>query len=222
MHGLQELTNYWGKKMDTNRIIDISMELNERTVVWKYDNPPQLKPLARIPEAPVNFTWLDFGAHAGTHVDAPWYLFPEKWTADQIPLERLIGRCQVLDLTHIDDMITAEDLKKQDIRQSRLLLKTLNSYDPMERYNPNHVAMDVSAAHYLVDLGIITLGYDYQSFERDGKNEIHHILLKESMTCIDNLRLKDTQAKDYHLICLPVKVTGIDAAPCRAILEDRY
>jgi len=206
--------------IDTKRIIDISMELNENTVVWKEDDPPKLDPVARIPEAPVNFTWLNFGSHAGTHVDAPYYLFPNSWTSDQIPLERLIGRCQVLDLTSVDDLITADDLRRYEIRQQMVLLKTQNSYDPMERYNPNHVAMDESAAKYLVGLGITTLGYDYQSFEREGKNDIHRIFLEERVAVIDNLRLKDTEPKEYQLVCLPLKVTGIDGAPARAILID--
>ncbi len=204
--------------IDTKKIIDISMELNERTVVWKEDLPPQLEPVARIPDAPVNFTWLNFGSHAGTHVDAPYYLFSDKWTSDQIPLERLIGRCQVLDLTHIDDMIDVKHFERCSITQAKVLLKTQNSYDPMEEYNPHHVAMTPAAAHYLIGQGVTTIGYDYQSFERDGANEIHRILLEKSITVIDNLRLKQAEAKEYQLVCLPIKVTGIDAAPVRAIL----
>jgi arylformamidase len=207
-----------GEDIDPSRIIDISMELNEKTVVWKDDEPPRLQALARIPQAPVNFTWLSFGSHAGTHIDAPYYLFNDRWTADQIPFDRLIGRCQVLDLTGVDDMITAKELMKKDIRQKIILLKTKNSDDLMEAFNPSHVAMDESAAQYLIDKGVLTLGFDYQSFERGGKCDIHRMFLERSITLIDNLRLKHASAKEYELICLPVKVTGIDGAPARAIL----
>jgi arylformamidase len=117
-------------------------------------------------------------------------------------------------------MITEEDLKQQDIRQKMILLKTKNSYDPMEAYNPQHVAMTPGSAQYLVDRGITTLGYDYQSFEREGKNDVHRVFLSRSVTLIDNLRLKDAEAKEYQLICLPVKVTGIDGAPARAVLVE--
>lgn len=206
--------------IDTRKIIDISMELNEKTVVWTEDSQPQLKPVARIPEAPVNFTWLDFGSHAGTHVDAPYYLYNEKWTADQIPLDRLIGTTQVLDMTHVDDMITKEDLMKKEIKSEKVLIKTQCSYDPMEAYNPNHVALNVESAEYLIEQGVTTVGYDYQSFEREGKNELHTVFLSKSITLLDNLRLKDTEEKLYYMIALPLKVTGIDAAPTRAILID--
>ena len=127
-------------------IIDISMELNEKTVVWVDDEPPKLIPLARKPEAPINFTWLDFGAHAGTHIDAPYYLFNEKWKSDEVPFEVLIGDCQVVDLTDVDDLIEIEDLKKHNITYKRILLKTQNSYDNMEKYNPNHVALSKKSA----------------------------------------------------------------------------
>lgn len=200
------------------KIIDISMELNERTVVWTADPQPKLIPVCRQPEADCNFTWLDFGAHAGTHIDAPYYLYKDKWTCDQIPLTRLMGPCQVLDLTDVADMITPEDLKKHPIKREIVLLKTENSYDPMKAYNANHVAITVEAAEYLIEQGVTTLGYDYQSFEREGKNAVHDVFLSQSITLVDNLRLEHTEGKEYFFLCLPVKVTGIDGAPARAIL----
>lgn len=204
--------------LSSGKLIDISMELNEKTVVWTADPQPKLIPICRQPEADCNFTWLDFGAHAGTHIDAPYYLYKDKWTTDQIPLSRLMGQCQVLDMTHIDDMIGADDLRKQKIERPIVLLKTKNSADPMQAYNPNHVAITVEAAEYLVEQGVTTLGYDYQSFERGGKNAVHDVFLSRSITLVDNLRLKEAQGKEYLFICLPVKVTGIDGAPARAIL----
>lgn len=200
------------------KIIDISMELNEKTVVWIDDDQPKLIPVARIPNAPINFTWLDFGSHAGTHIDAPYYLFNEKWKSDEVPFDVLIGECQVIDLSNVNDYIEVEDLKNHEITSERILLKTKNSYDKMENYNPKHVALSNEAAIYLRDLGIKLIGYDYQSFERDGDVDIHRIFMEKDIIALDNLRLKDTQEKTYKLICLPIKVTGIDAAPSRAIL----
>lgn len=200
------------------KIIDISMELNEKTIVWVDDDQPKLIPVARIPKAPINFTWLDFGSHAGTHIDAPYYLFNDKWKSDEVPFDVLIGNAQVLDLTDVEDYIEVEDLKKHKITEKRILLKTKNSFDKMEKYNPNHIALSTDAAKYLKDLGIELIGYDYQSFERDGKVDIHRIFMEKNIIALDNLRLKETEEKTYKFICLPIKVTGIDAAPSRAIL----
>jgi len=200
------------------KIIDISMELNEKTIVWVDDNQPKLMPLARIPEAPVNFTWLDFGAHAGTHIDAPYYLFNDKWKSDEVPFDILIGESQVIDLTDVDNIIEVNDLKKHNITSDRVLLKTKNSYDVMEKYNPTHVALSIEAAKFLRDLGIKLIGFDYQSFERNGNTEVHRIFMEQNIIALDNLRLKDALERTYKLICLPIKVTGIDAAPSRAIL----
>lgn len=200
------------------KIIDISMELNEKTIVWVDDDQPKLIPVARIPKAPINFTWLDFGSHAGTHIDAPYYLFNDKWKSDEVPFDVLIGNAQVLDLTDVEDYIEVEDLKKHKITEKRILLKTKNSFDKMEKYNPNHIALSIDAAKYLKDLGIELIGYDYQSFERDGKVDIHRIFMEKNIIALDNLRLKETEEKTYKFICLPIKVTGIDAAPSRAIL----
>lgn len=198
--------------------IDISMELNQNTLVWTEDKSPELIPLARQPEAPVNFTWLNFGAHAGTHVDAPYYLFQEKWTADQIPLSRLMGPCQVLDLTHVEQVIELEDLQHLEITQKKLFLKTKNSFDPLKDFHGKHIVLSPEAATFLVQIGTETLGYDYQTFEQGASNTIHRIFLEKSVTLLDNLRLAQANAQEYVLMCLPVKVTGIDAAPARALL----
>lgn len=202
------------------KFYDISMELNERTVVWKDDAPPQLVPVCRTPAQPCNFTWLNFSAHAGTHVDAPYYLFADRWTADQIPLERLIGRCQVLDLTAVRGTISAADLAAQHVNAQKLLLKTANSLDALQSYNPQHVDLDRSAGEWLIAQGVTTLGFDYQSFERNGSSELHRLFLEKNITLVDNLRLGHVPAGNYELLCLPVKVTGIDAAPARAILME--
>lgn len=202
-------------------IIDISMELNEKTVVWVDDDQPKLIPVARRPKAPINFTWLDFGSHAGTHVDAPYYLFNEKWKSDEIPLEILMGKAQVIDLTDVESTIEVSDLKKHNITEKRILLKTRNSYDKMEKYNPKHIDLSKESAIYLRDLGIQLIGYDYQSFERDGKVDIHRIFMEKDIIPLDNLRLANTKEQVYDLICLPIKITGIDAAIARAILIEK-
>ena len=201
-------------------MIYISMDLDENTLVWIGDPKPKLKALARIPNAPINFTWLDFGAHAGTHIDAPFYLFNDKWKSNEIPLELLNGDCQVLDLTEVDDMINLNHLKSKQIKSTRILLKTKNSYDDLKTYNPKHIALSEEAARYLVEKGVKLIGYDYQSFEREGKNVIHRIFMERDVICLDNLRLSQTEEKVYELILLPLKVIGIDAAPARAILKE--
>lgn len=217
-HVLAKINKERANIMNFSDAIDISMDINEKTVVWVEDPPPELRPVLRQPEHECNFTWLNFGAHAGTHVDAPYFLFPEKWSIDEIPLTRLLGLCQVLDLTEVDDMITEKDFVGVEISCEKILLRTKNSFDKMEAYNPQHVAMSLGAAEYLAAEGVTTLGYDYQSFERDGANVLHRFFLERSTTLIDNLRLLEAPAGDYTLICLPIKLTGIDAAPCRAIL----
>lgn len=204
--------------INTEKYIDISMELNANTLVWTEDRAPELIPMARQPEAPVNFTWLSFGAHAGTHVDAPFYLYKDQWTADQIPLSRLMGHCEVIDLTHVEKIITEEHLKALPISSKKIFLRTQNSFDPLVEFHGNHIELSVSAAAYLVSLGIETVGYDYQTFEQGGSNAVHAAFLRKNVTLLDNLRLKEAVAGEYFLMCLPVKVTGIDAAPARALL----
>lgn len=204
--------------MNLDKYIDISMPLDKNTLVCPGDDPPQLTKVARQPESPVNFTWLNFGAHAGTHIDAPYYLFEKQWTCDQIPLSRLFGLCQILDLLSSNNIITANDLKSHKIKHKKVLLKTQNSYDKLERFHDQHIILSEDAAHYLIANGVETLGYDYQTFEKNHNNTIHEIFLSKNITLIDNLRLAHVEKGDYYLFCFPIKVIGIDAAPARAVL----
>lgn len=200
------------------KFIDISMELNQKTVVWREDEPPKLINMASIEKEGCNFSWLSFSSHAGTHVDAPYYLFADKWSSEEIPLQRFIGECEVVDLSDLScDVIAAHHLPAK-FKSERVLLKTKNSLDPMEKYNPLHVCLSLEAAEHIIKQGVLTLGYDYQSFEREGKNKLHALFLKNSITLLDNLRLAAVCSGIYWLIALPLKVTGIDAAPLRAVL----
>ena len=44
---------------------------------------------------------IDFNSHTGTHLDAPFHFFPGKATIDEIPIDRFIGRAQIINLDGI-------------------------------------------------------------------------------------------------------------------------
>jgi arylformamidase len=65
------------------------------------------------------------------------------------------------------------------------------------------------------------VGIDYLSvggYTKDGV-ETHLALLEAGIWIIEGLDLSKVDAGTYELICLPIKVTGSDGGPARAVVR---
>ena len=78
--------------------------------------------------------------------------------------------------------------------------------------------MDSSAAKFLAHKKVRAVGIDSLSL---GSHDAHQELSVKSIPVIEGLRLKHVVQGQYFLVCLPIKVRGLEAAPARAILFDR-
>jgi arylformamidase len=65
------------------------------------------------------------------------------------------------------------------------------------------------------------VGTDYLSVAQfDKQPEVHQILLEKGIVLLEGLNLSGVKPGIYQLICLPIKLVGTEAAPCRAVLID--
>jgi arylformamidase len=207
-------------------IMDISIPLDPSSPVWQGDSRVQFERISRIQEGSVfNVTSIKMGIHNGTHIDAPKHIIDSAITVDRIPLDVLVGRVQVVEIPENVNVITAEVLDAVTIDPDcpRILFKTTNSTywvnDPLQ-FHPDFVALDSSAAHYLVCNGVRLAGIDY--FSISPLNDLvnpHLILLEAGVVILENVNLSGVSPGYYRLVCLPLKLVGIDGAPVRAILE---
>lgn len=157
--------------------------------------------------------------HTGTHVDGPKYFFKNAKSLDQFPLSKLIGRCIVLDLMHVSKKITAQDLENHTIKaDSIILFKTKNSLLSYTTWEDNFIYFDASGAQYLAEKQVKSIGIDYLALETQPGFPSHKILLRQEILIIEGLRLENVEPKEYEIICLPIKLIGLDAAFARAIL----
>ncbi len=119
------------------------------------------------------------------------------------------------------NVITAEDLMPYEIRADEIiLLRTTNSAVGIhDSFNKDFIYLDPSGAQFLADKKIKAVGIDYLGLEQgDPEHTTHTILMKADIVIIEGLRLFHTPAGNYFMVCLPLFVVGIDAAPARAIL----
>jgi arylformamidase len=203
--------------MNLMSIIDISRELYDGMPSYPGDPPFSCKPLSVLdendPESCAT-TSLSLTSHSGTHLDAPAHFIPGGETIDRVPLEILCGPALVVDLSDRAASISKEALAACGLdKVERLIIKTAG--------DDAHLTLD--GARYLrQNTSVRLIGIDRLSIEAlpSPGHPVHKTLLggNEPIYIIEGLDLKTAQAGDYQLVCLPLKIRGMDGAPARVLL----
>lgn len=205
------------------KIHDVTVPLSRDLIVYPGDPPTRIEKKSSIGEAGsrCNLSRYSFGSHSGTHVDPPFHFINDGITVDKLPLELLMGRARVVEITapRIDEASLGEFDFTNDVR---VLFKTRNSYLWSEKkFVKDYVYITGGAASMLVNNGIKLVGIDYLSvdkFEAE-EPEAHLTLLGGGAIIIEGLDLREVESGDYEMVCLPLKVKDGDGAPARVVLR---
>jgi arylformamidase len=210
------------------RIYDVSVPISAEMPVYPGDPGVEIRQWAAIADGDAaNVSLLHFGAHTGTHVDAPSHFIEGASKVDSMPLDALVGRARVMLMPDEVEAINASHLSAQSIEGvTRIIFKTRNSAfwsDTTNGFRQDFTHITPDAARALVQSGVRLVGMDYLSVEKfqSERHETHEILLSNGVVIVEGLDLREVPAGDYELICLPLKIafgTG-DGAPARAILR---
>jgi len=205
------------------KLIDVTVPLDAHLPTYPNNTPFALEPIKRLARGDSsNVSTLHLSAHAGTHVDAPRHFFDEGLGADALPLEMLVGRARVIEMTTRRG-IGADDFAEFDLSEDvRVLIKTVNSrFWGSPDFHPDYVGMTESGAKHLVEHGIKVVGVDYLSVEEFKKPgaPAHRMLLGAGTIVIEGLNLFDVEPGVYDMYCLPLRVVGSDGAPARVLLR---
>ena len=202
---------------------DISVSISPQLPVWPDTQPIEFQRTLDLDQGDIaNDTTICMSVHTGTHVDASLHFVSSGRSVDELPLETLIGLATVIDVGELE-VITAIFLEGLELPNNlkRILFKTKNSklWDS-STFEPNFVALSCDAAEWLINQGIVLVGIDYLSIQRfyDGP-ETHIVLLQSDVVIIEGLNLRDVPTGNYELICLPIKLKGLEGAPSRVILR---
>ncbi len=202
---------------------DISLTLSAETVRWVTSPPFELHERRRMARGDHNnSSALTMSAHSGTHVDAPFHFVPNGATIESLPLEIFNGPVLV-QAVDAESYITADHVAAIESEgDTRILFKTRNSgllHQPA--YDPNFVAFSVEAAEALVSRGFKLVGLDYLSVAHaDEQVPVHRAFLDHGLVLLEGVDLSEVEPGRYELICFPIKLRGLDGAPCRAVLRD--
>ena len=205
------------------KLLDVSVSLAAGIPAYPGNPDFELQPIKRIAEGgSSNVSRLVMGTHTGTHVDAPKHFFDDGSGVDALPLDLLLGRARVVEITKRGG-IGAAELSEAGLREDlRVLLKTSNSaLWNAGGFHQDYTYLTEEGARYLVDQGVKVIGIDYLSVEQFKKAgaPAHRALLSQAVVIIEGLNLAEADAGMYEMYCLPLRVAGGDGAPARVVLR---
>ena len=177
-------------------IYDISKTIREGMEVYEGDPEVKVEEVFTVQKDGFSLRRLEMSTHTGTHLDAPSHFFENGKSIDEISLDLFLG--DVLVVETFDDEVPVGTI--------RLLGK--NGYLSEKR-----------AKEFLKN-GLMLIGTVNQSIELDSSELVHEILLGNGIIILENLVLQEIKAGNYTLAAFPLKISGADGSPVRAVLMD--
>jgi arylformamidase len=189
-------------------------------------NPPVrvARQLDRGRGDPCNVSVLSFGAHSGTHVDAPVHFVDGGKGVDALDPAVGMGPVRVVEITDTVS-VTADAIAGLGLRRGeRVLFKTANSPGAWRQdgFDEQAVYLDGDASQALADTGVALAGIDYLSvggYRCDNGDAAHRPLLEAGVWILEGLDLSVVTPGAYELCCVPLRLVGCDASPVRALLR---
>jgi arylformamidase len=206
--------------------IDISIPIEDGMIIWPGDPPFTSERIKAIAEgAHANVTRLDFGAHTGTHVDAPIHFIEDAAGVETTSIDALMGPAWVVDATSVERVIDDVAIRRLDIPEdeTRLLFRTTNgSIRSRGIFDQEFVALNGRGAKELIARQPRLVGLDFLSIAAfDDPVVTHQALLGAGVVVLEGLDLRSVEPGPYELLCLPLRVVGCDGGPARALLRPR-
>lgn len=189
------------------QIIDISKDIAQ-CEIYPGDPPVKIRQVSHISKGgEYNLSEITTGLHNGTHYDAPLHFLENGQSAEKAHLSVFIGECYVVETP--PGAVTGEFVNEHFPKGAkRILMKGRGKSYLLE-----------SAAEEIAFGGVRLLGTDGLSVGTEGmQKEPHTALLRENVAILENLDLENVKEGKYFLLAQPLKISGAEAAPVRAVL----
>ncbi len=187
---------------------DISRDILS-TPPFDGDITPQVTTVRSIANGDMyNLSQISLSTHQATHIDAPKHFDDDGADIGGLRLSRFYGKCTVVT---IKGVLTGEDMEELLPHcKSRLIL-----------HGSGNAFLTSSAAQVIAESGIKLIGTDAPSIAASFDEMRTHLeLARADIAVLENLVLDGVKDGIYTLSAFPIKLTNLEAAPCRAILID--
>lgn len=193
------------------KIIDISKDVMT-CEVFTGDLAPNLERVKSIGDGcEYNLGKIDMCLHNGTHMDAPLHFLPNGNDITDFNPDVFFGPCVVVQVAN--EMITGAFVEEYFPRNAkRILIKSHGK-----------AVLHESAASELSHMGYVLVGTDAMTVEPEGSDgRTHRMFMVDNIALLENLDLENVESGDYFLAAAPIKISGAEAAPVRALLISDY
>lgn len=202
--------------------IDISTPISEKMMVYKNKDEKKTKITTRATHAENGYheSSIYMDLHAGTHIDMPLHMIEDGENSSSFNLDKVNGFCIVVDFSNESETeVDAAFLKRFSITTGDIVvIKTKNSFAKI--FDVNYDYLGESGASYLKDLGVKSVGIDALGIERSAPGHpTHNILLGNGIGIIEGLNLAHVESGRYEMLCLPLRIEGVEGLPARVMLK---
>ena len=233
----------------SGKIIDLSYSFDSTTIYWPTEKGFVFeKGFEGITPKGFFYTANRFWApeHGGTHIDAPIHFNKDGRTVDAIPVEQLVGKGMVIDVSarcaadrdyrvQVEDFLAWEKAHGELPQGCIVLLRTgfgkhwpdRVKYMGTDERGDSAVAklhfpgLHPDAAKWLLaNRSIKAIGLDTPSIDYGQSTlfESHVTLFEKNVPAFENVaNLDQLPAKDFTIVALPMKIKGGSGGPLRII-----
>lgn len=202
-------------------LYDITPPIDDKLAVWPGDEAPRREIKCHLKDgASVTLSTLHTTVHTGAHADGANHYGLGAPSIDEMPLERYLGRCQVVTAKAIRGRrVRVEDLAAK-VTEPRVLIRT-GTYPDRTNFNRDFSGLEPALVDHLAGAGVFLVGVDTPSVDMSDSKDLpaHQMFLKHGMSIIEGLALAAVPDGVYELIALPLPLIGFDASPVRAVLR---
>lgn len=174
--------------------------------VYGGDPETRVTRLKNMDEDEYNLSAVSMSVHAGTHIDAPLHFCEDGCAIDALRLNTFYGKCTVIS---VEGILTGDDMERLlPYCKRRILFR-----------GEGNTYLSQSAAIVLAESKVVLVGTDADSIAPPfDEGRPHRELALAGIAVLENLNLSSIDDGEYDLCAFPVKLGGLEAAPCRAIL----
>lgn len=187
-------------------LYDISREILSAEV-YEGDPKPASHSIQSIAEGSMyNLSSVSMCTHTGTHIDAPLHYDDEGEDVASMRISRFYGKCTVVT---INGILTGDDMEQLLPHCERRLIL----------HSSGQAFISVSAARVIADSKLVLIGTDAMSIAPPFDEHMPHLeLARAGVAVLEGLFLDGVEDGEYILSAFPLKLGGLEAAPCRAVL----